>query len=129
MLLVVDTNIIVNAIKTNNENSKSRMLMRDIMTGKHTMCVSQAIMDEYDDVLHRPRLNLNQMLVDKFLAVIRLISFWIEPLPTTQHEVEMYDEDDRIFFDVARCLNVKLVTRNYKDYPVHELITLIDEMY
>ncbi len=37
MLLVVDTNIIVNAIKTNNENSKSRMLMRDKMTGKHIM--------------------------------------------------------------------------------------------
>ena len=41
----------------------------------------------------------------------------------------MVDEDDRIFFDVARCLNVRLVTRNYRDYPIDELITLIDELY
>ena len=129
MLLVVDTNIIVNAIKTNNEESKSRKLLRDIMIGKHVMCVSPAIMDEYEDVLHRPQLKLNQILVDKFLAVIKLMSFWIEPLPTTQDSVEMRDEDDRVFYDVAKCLNVKLVTRNYKDYPVHELITLIDELY
>lgn len=41
----------------------------------------------------------------------------------------MKDEDDRIFFDVAKCVGAKLITRNYTDYPVHELITLIDEMY
>ena len=41
----------------------------------------------------------------------------------------MKDEDDRKFFDVARCLNVKLVTRNEKDYPVYELITDIEELY
>lgn len=41
----------------------------------------------------------------------------------------MGDEDDRVFFDVARCLNVKLVTRNLSHYPVHELRTSIDELY
>lgn len=49
--------------------------------------------------------------------------------PMTEEEVEMRDEDDRIFFDVAKCANARLVTRNYKDYPVHELVTLIDEIY
>ncbi|MCR5509465.1 MAG: hypothetical protein K6F54_00705 [Lachnospiraceae bacterium] len=86
-------------------------------------------MDEYEDVLHRPELGLNPVLVDRFLAVIRIQGFQIDPLPTSQTLVEMNDEDDRAFFDVAKCLNVKLVTRNYKDYPVHELITLIDELY
>ncbi len=93
MLLVVDTNILVNAIKSpgikNTDGSiipsKSQRLFIDILDGKHKLCVSSDIMAEY--------------------------------------------EDDRVFFDVARCLNVKLVTRNLSHYPVHELRTSIDELY
>ena len=129
MLLVIDTNIIVSAIKTGDPQSKTRMLIRDVMKGVHKMCVSPAIMEEYEDVLHRSELKLNHVLVDKFLAYIKVMSFWIDPLPTKQDQIQMRDEDDRIFFDVAKCLNVKLVTQNYRDYPVHELITLIDELY
>ncbi|MGN0413496.1 MAG: putative toxin-antitoxin system toxin component, PIN family [Lachnospiraceae bacterium] len=128
MLLVIDTNIIVNAIK-GGTGSKSYQLMRDVFLGKHIMCVSDAILEEYDDVLHRKQLMLDKRLVDAFMSVVRLYSYRIEPLPTDQSHVEMKDEDDRMFFDVAKCLNVKLVTRNYKDYPVHELVTLIDELY
>lgn len=128
MLLVIDTNIIVNAIK-GGTGSKSYQLMRDVFLGKHIMCVSDAILEEYDDVLHRKQLMLDKRLVDAFMSVVRLYSYRIEPLPTDQFHVEMKDEDDRMFFDVAKCLNVKLVTRNYKDYPVHELVTLIDELY
>lgn len=129
MLLVVDTNIIVNAIKSGDDNSKAVRLMRDVMLGNHTMCVSSAIISEYEDVLHRPHLKLNYILVEKFLSVIKATSVWIEPLPTNPDMVAMKDEDDRVFFDVAKCLNVKLITRNYKDYPVHELVTLIDDLY
>ena len=93
------------------------------------MCISSQIFDEYSDVLHRKHLNLPQNDVDLFLAWIRLNSICIEPKPTTSKEVMMLDEDDRPFYDLAKCLGIKLVTRNYKDYPVHELITLIDELY
>ncbi len=137
MLLVVDTNILVNAIKSpgikNTDGSiipsKSQRLFIDILDGKHKLCVSSDIMAEYEDVLNRPQLNLSPVLVAKFLSIIRLKALWIEPLPTNAEEVEMGDEDDRVFFDVARCLNVKLVTRNLSHYPVHELRTSIDELY
>ncbi len=130
MLLVVDTNIIVSAIKTKDENSMSLRLMQEIMTGKHTMCVSDEILDEYEDVLHRSSLQLSAHKVDRFLAWIRLNSCVINPRPTTQKEVEMRgDETDRKFFDVAKCLNAKLVTKNYRHYPVHELITIVDEFF
>jgi len=51
------------------------------------------------------------ILVEKFLSVIKATSVWIEPLPTNPDMVAMKDEDDRVFFDVAKCLNVKLITR------------------
>lgn len=137
MLIVIDTNIIVNAIKGSNaldENgdlimTKSRRLITDVLNGKHTLFVSSAIMKEYEDVLSRPHLKLNSVLVEKFLAVIKVKAIWIEPLPTTQSEVEMNDEDDRIFFDLAKCVKAKLVTRNLKHFPVHDLRTSIDELY
>lgn len=129
MIVVIDTNILVNAIKSNNTYSKATILIEDILSGKHLMCISTDIMDEYEDVLHREQLKLDKSLVDWLLAWIRCNSIWIEPKPTTQSQVEMQDEDDRPFFDVAKCMNARLITRNYKDYPVHELITLIDELY
>ena len=130
MYLVIDTNIIVNYLKSSLANSKAQRLMEDVITGKHQMCISSSIMREYREVLYRDRLNLPRYKVDWLLSWIYQHSVCIEPLPTTVKEVEMrYDEDDRVFFDVARCLNVKLVTRNQKHYPIHELVVSLDEIY
>ena len=128
-LIVIDTNIIVNALKSRKEGTKSRQLIRDTMMGSYTMCVSSAILSEYDDVLHRSELSIKKENADWSLSWIRLNAFRIEPKETTEDEVEMRDEKDRPFFDVAKCLNAKLITRNYKDFPVHELVTLIDDIY
>ncbi len=129
MLLVVDTNILVSALKSSSNKAKSVLLLEDILAGNHRMCISSPIMEEYEDVLHRKHLCIAKQDADWLLSWIRLNSIWIEPKPTSSDEIEMKDEDDRIFFDLARCLNIKLVTRNYRDYPVHELITLIEELY
>ena len=129
MLVVVDTNIIVNALKSSDIHSKSMQLMNDLYNARHTMCVSSAIMEEYRDVLSRPQLGIDASVMRELISWIDENAYHIEPLPTSDARVEMKDEDDRIFFDVAKCLNARLVTRNYKDYPVHELITLIDELY
>lgn len=129
MLLVIDTNILVNALMSSNENSKAMQLLDDVFAGKHTMVVSSMIMEEYADVLNRPHLGIPKEEVVYLLEWIDKFAIHIEPLPTTQWEVEMRDEDDRVFFDTAKCLNARLVTRNYKHYPVHELVTLIDELY
>ena len=94
------------------------------------MCVSASILEEYEDVLHRDYLGLPDEKVDWFLSWIRLNSYIIEPLPTNQHEVQMRgDETDRKFFDLARCLNARLVTKNYRHYPIHELVTIVDDFY
>ena len=129
MLLVIDTNILVNALRSNNDKSKSVRLMDDVFSGVHTMCVSEPILNEYRDVLSRPQLHITAEEVEMLMRWIRDYAYHIEPKPSTQEAVAMKDEDDRIFFDVAKCLNARLVTRNYKDYPTHELITLIDELY
>lgn len=129
MLLVIDTNIIVNALLSNNENAKSMKLMSDVFEGVHRMCVSSAIMEEYRDVLSRSIFHIPKDIYEELIQWIDENALHVEPLPTTQREAEMKDEDDRAFFDVAKCVHARLVTRNYKHYPVHELVTLIDELY
>lgn len=129
MLLVIDTNILVNALLSNDDQSKSIRLLNDVFQGVHRMCVSSEIMNEYRDVLSRPQFHIPADTQKMVLDWIEMHSLHIEPLPTTSSQVDMADEDDRVFFDTARCLNAKLVTRNHKHYPIHELVTLIDELY
>ena len=129
MLIVVDTNILINAIRSNNDHSKSIRLMDDIFRGVHQMCVSSAILKEYEEVMSRDQFQVDPKDVRLLMDWIRKNSYQIEPLPTRREQVEMKDEDDRPFYDVARCLNARLITRNYRHYPVDELVTLIDEMY
>ncbi len=129
MLLVLDTNIIVNSLLASSEESKSVKLMGDVFAGKHKLCVSAGILEEYREVLSRPRFKIPEETVAEVINWIDRNSVHIEPLPTTPDRVEMGDEDDRMFFDLAKCMGARLVTRNYKHYPVHELVTLIDELY
>ena len=126
MLIVLDTNIIVSALLT--PNGKAYRLLAAVMNGKYKLCVSSEIMREYRDVLYRDRLSLNKNQVDYLLGWMSTESFWIEPKTTDRSLYVMNDESDRKFFDVAKCLNAKLVTGNFKHYPVHELVTSLDEL-
>ena len=129
MHIVIDTNILVSALKSGNDYSRAVLLLEDVFAGIYTVCYSDAILEEYRDVLSRPHLGLDPEDVEETISMIIEFGEHIEPKPTTSDEVQMKDEDDRIFFDVAKCLNAKLITRNHKDYPVHELVTLIEELY
>lgn len=126
MLIVLDTNIIVSALKT--PNGKAYALLEQVLSEKHKVCISSDIMAEYKDVLNRDKLGLNRYLVEYLLSWFVIHGLWIEPLPSSQDKVPMNDESDRKFYDVAKCLRAKLVTGNFKHYPVDELITSLDEL-
>ncbi len=70
-LIVIDTNIIVNALKSPINGAKSRLLIKDILSGKFTMCVSEYIVEEYDEVLHRPELKINRKNADWIMGWIK----------------------------------------------------------
>ena len=40
MLLAIDTNILINALLSSNDDSKSIRLMDDVFAGLHCMCIS-----------------------------------------------------------------------------------------
>ena len=59
MHIVVDTNIIVNALKSQDRNAKSVQLMRAIFRGDYVIGLSPEIMKEYRDVLSREHLGID----------------------------------------------------------------------
>ena len=128
--LVIDTNILVNALRKGGaKNSRSRRLLKDVFLGKYDIYISSKIENEYLRILNLKHLSINPFLRAVLFIWLHNNAIYIEPNSSDQAHVEMKDEDDRIFFDVAKCVNAKLVTRNVKDYPVHEIITLIEELY
>ena len=126
MLIVLDTNIIVSALKT--PNGKAYMLLEQVLMERYKVCISSDVMAEYKDVLNRDKLALDKYLVDYLLSWFVINGLLIEPLPSSNDMVPMKDDPDRKFFDLAKCLHAKLVTGNFKHYPVHELVTSLDEL-
>ena len=96
---------------------------------KYEVYASVDIYQEYQEVISRPYLKVSWFARWRWLLWVRRNALFIEPLPTTHNQVEMGDEDDRVFFDVARCAKARLITRNLKHYPIDEIRTAIDELY
>ena len=72
------------------------------------------IVAEYEDVLHRPRLQLSASDVETVLVAIRQYAETVQPVPSSD---ALIDEDDRIFSDTAKSAGAYLITGNTKHYP------------
>ena len=123
MRLVIDTNIIVSALLS--PEGTAFQILSDVLDGKYEVIISTEIYEEYDEVLRRPKFNFDKDIVDYLLSWFRRNAIWIE---VTKSDIEMPDEKDRIFFDVAKCCKARLLTGNNKHYPVDELVTALWEI-
>ena len=115
---VIDTNVIVASLLTRNHDSATARVMNAVYSGAITPLVCDAILAEYDEVLHRPRLKLDAAKCDYILS---LVCDRAKPVVPIHTEAAMPDEDDRVFFEVALAgqddFDSRLVTGNIKDYP------------
>jgi putative PIN family toxin of toxin-antitoxin system len=79
------------------------------------MCVSEAVLAEYKEVLHRPRLRLTPQRIARSLAVIRKTSLLAKPARTV---TLIKDEPDNRFLECAHASAADyLVTGNTKHFP------------
>ncbi len=84
MLLVIDTNILVNAFRGKRDSRrKSQKLLLDVYWGEHKVFVSSPIMEEYRDVLSREHLQLRKGLVSIWMWYVKHYAVFIEPNPST----------------------------------------------
>ncbi len=79
------------------------------------MVVSEPILAEYADVLHRPRLKLDPIKVKNSLAVIRSTSRLVKPKRTVKKSP---DKSDNCFYECAEAGRANfLITGNTRDFP------------
>ena len=86
------------------------------------------ILDEYEEVLHRPKFRLSEVVIRTVITAIK--QYGIEVFPRSTGEI-LADMDDLVFYEVAmekREDGAYLVTGNQKHYPVRDFIVTRAEM-
>lgn len=125
---VIDTNVLVSALLTKNEDSPTVQVYAAIAEGIIVPLYHRDIIEEYYDVLCRPKFRFSR---EKILSVIKMImKYGVEVFPKPTGEI-LIDMDDLIFYEVAmekREDNSYLVTGNNKHYPVRDFIVTPAEM-
>ncbi len=119
---VIDTNVIVAALRSRHEDSATVRVMNAVFDGKVVPLYTSEILSEYRDVLYRPSLKLDRAKCDF------AISYMVDagrPLSPVSCDLDLPDEDDRVFYEVALAgqdVDATLVTGNLKHYPAVDFV-------
>ena len=111
--VVVDTNVVVSAVLSENGFPASIL---DLGANKRIMmCVSTEVLEEYEEVLRRPRLKLSLARIEKAMELIRSTSRIVRP----RRKLELAaDPDDNLFYECADAAGANfLITGNIKHFP------------
>lgn len=125
---VIDTNVLISALLSGNEDSATVRVMDAVFDGRITPLYHPDILAEYDEVLHRKKFRFRENLIRTVLEAIR--QFGVEVFPEPTGEI-LTDMDDLIFYEVVmekREDNAYLVTGNQKHYPIRRFIVTPEEM-
>ena len=112
---VIDTNVLVSALITHNPASATSKVVRLLLEGKYTPLYDKDVIEEYQEVLHRPKFKLLPGIADALIAYIMVNGIEVS---RSAFPIPMPDEDDRVFYEIS--LSTKdsfLVTGNLKHYP------------
>jgi uncharacterized protein len=124
MNIVLDTNILVSAVWSPGRNATK--ILEAVFMRKFTACYDSRILEEYDRVLHYPKLKFPDSAIEAVLEPILKNGISVIPDPTKDVPFER-DETDRKFYEVAKFCNAVLVTGNLAHYPKDNNIILPSE--
>lgn len=113
MLAVIDTNVLVSAaIK---REVPPGQLVAKIRALELVPAVCAAILDEYAEVLRRPRFGFPRRWVDELLADMTGLSLHVRP--ATLVVAGLPDPDDAPFIATALAAGCLIVTGNARHFP------------
>lgn len=115
MRIVLDTNVLVSGLLT--PFGTSGQIVRMLTSAEIVLCVDARILLEYDEVLHRPKFDIDPAKWDLLMEYIQNSSEIHSCVPLRKG---LPDEDDNPFLEVALSSDAEcLVTGNLKHFPAH----------
>ena len=114
--MVYDTNIVVSAALKPGSIPASLVALA---MGKHvSLFLSPAIVEEYTEVLKRPKFGFDPIAIDAFLRDLRRVATMVHP---TQRITKAPDDPDNRFLECAQAARTEyLVTGNKRHFPFQE---------
>lgn len=120
--IVIDTNIIVSALWN---RGKACDFIIEVIRGKYQVFANREILDEYRNVLYRPKFHFRN-------SDIKFVLEWFEKnaimIETIKSNINMIDESDRVFYDLAKSCGAKLITGNSKHFPTDEVVLSLNDI-
>ena len=114
---VLDTNVLVSALMSKDG------IPAKVYNLIHVGCLlphyCDEIIDEYIDVLNRPKLGISPSEVDDLVWLFVKRGQKVNP---PKSSTLLPDEDDRIFYDTALLSSAILITGNHRHFPQEPFI-------
>ena len=123
---VIDTNVLVSALLTSNINSPTVKVINALLDNDVTPLYNDEIIDEYKDVLNRPKFKFSKKTVNFYIKAIQQ-----QGISTQRtHSDEVFpDPKDIVFYEVAMSKeDAYLVTGNIKHFPQKPIVVTPAEM-
>ncbi len=117
MYAVIDTNVIVSAMITNDDSSNTVKVLTEALSGDIIPVFSEYLISEYIDVLCREKFSIPKVLVADLINTLIKRGVCVEP---SVFEYALKDVKDIPIFAIAsesRELGTFLITGNTKHFP------------
>lgn len=113
MKVVLDTNVLVSALIS--PHGAPALILRLILQGELKLVADSRILDEYREVLMRPRFGLPRDAVETVLAALREEAIMA---PACTGNLSLSDADDLPFLETALAARADaLITGNIRHFP------------
>mgnify|MGYP002857887824 FL=1 len=122
MFVVIDTNILVSALWS--KNGAPAQIVSKIIQGELTPCYDWRILQEYREVLNRPKFKFRPDEINSLLDWIKTSG---KSVTAPSLKITFSDEADKKFYEVAKFCNALLITGNLKHFPQEKFILSVQE--
>lgn len=124
---VIDTNVIVSALL--NRTSTPGMVLEEALTGRIIPLLHDDILEEYSDVLQRPKFKFDRQAIEIAVAGLIKRGIFVDAAPLKDY---LPDPDDAVFYQVVmearNTDDAYLVTGNLKHFPQKPFVVTPKEM-
>jgi len=112
-VIVLDTNVLVSGLLEGR--GSSGRIVRMVASGAIRLAHDRRILEEYREVLSRPRFGIRAEEVEAIMEVIEKDGY---PAAAAPLALKLPDPDDAMFMEVAAAVKAEaLVTGNLRHYP------------